>query len=77
IGFFYKRQGVDLDLVAQHVVKGAFWNMGENCSASSRLIDHAEVREAQLERIGGQLREWRMGDPLDPRIRLAGMLSPA
>ena len=29
----------DLDLVAQHVVNGAFWNMGENCSAVSRLIN--------------------------------------
>jgi gamma-glutamyl-gamma-aminobutyraldehyde dehydrogenase len=28
----------NLDRVAAHVVNGAFWNMGENCSASSRLI---------------------------------------
>ncbi|MFG3999722.1 aldehyde dehydrogenase family protein, partial [Pseudomonas aeruginosa] len=67
----------DLDLVAQHVVNGAFWNMGENCSASSRLIVHAEVREALLERIVAQLREWRMGDPLDPRNRLGALVSPA
>ncbi|MCR3821365.1 aldehyde dehydrogenase [Pseudomonas aeruginosa] len=67
----------DLDLVAQHVVNGAFWNMGENCSASSRLIVHAEVREALLERIDAQLREWRMGDPLDPRNRLGALVSPA
>ncbi|WP_122562825.1 aldehyde dehydrogenase family protein, partial [Pseudomonas viridiflava] len=30
----------DLDLVAEHVVNGAFWNMGENCSATSRLLVH-------------------------------------
>ena len=30
----------DLDLVAEQVVLGAFWNMGENCSATSRLIVH-------------------------------------
>ncbi len=59
------------------MVNGAFWNMGENCSASSRLIVHAEVREALLERIGAQLREWRMGDPLDPRNRLGALVSPA
>ncbi|MGA1614727.1 MAG: aldehyde dehydrogenase family protein, partial [Lutimaribacter sp.] len=28
----------NLDRVAAHIVNGAFWNMGENCSASSRLI---------------------------------------
>jgi gamma-glutamyl-gamma-aminobutyraldehyde dehydrogenase len=32
----------NLDRVAAHVVNGAFWNMGENCSASSRLIVQAK-----------------------------------
>ncbi|MES0828570.1 aldehyde dehydrogenase family protein, partial [Ruegeria sp. SCP11] len=34
----------NLDRVAAHVVNGAFWNMGENCSASSRLIVHKDVK---------------------------------
>ncbi len=29
----------DLDNAAQNVVNAAFWNMGENCSAGSRLIN--------------------------------------
>jgi gamma-glutamyl-gamma-aminobutyraldehyde dehydrogenase len=41
----------NLDRVAAHVVNGAFWNMGENCSASSRLIVHEGVKDALLERI--------------------------
>jgi gamma-glutamyl-gamma-aminobutyraldehyde dehydrogenase len=41
----------NLDRVAAHVVNGAFWNMGENCSASSRLIVQAGVKDALLERI--------------------------
>ena len=32
----------DLEAVAGHVVAGAYWNMGENCSAISRLIVHRE-----------------------------------
>lgn len=67
----------DIDQVAQHIVNGAFWNMGENCSASSRLIVHAEVKDALLERIGVHLREWRMGDPLDPQHRLGSLVSQA
>jgi 4-(gamma-glutamylamino)butanal dehydrogenase len=67
----------DLDAVAQHVVNGAFWNMGENCSASSRLIVHADVKEALLERIGVHMREWKMGDPLDPEHRIGAMVSKA
>ncbi|MGI9394241.1 MAG: aldehyde dehydrogenase family protein, partial [Boseongicola sp.] len=34
----------NLDRVASHIVNGAFWNMGENCSASSRLIVHKSVK---------------------------------
>ncbi|NWB96862.1 aldehyde dehydrogenase [Pseudomonas gingeri] len=67
----------DLDLVASHVVNGAFWNMGENCSASSRLIVHADIKDALLERIGAQLRDWKLGNPLDPQNRLGAMVSKA
>ncbi|MGC4012349.1 MAG: aldehyde dehydrogenase [Pseudomonas sp.] len=67
----------DIDQVAQHVVNGAFWNMGENCSASSRLIVHEEVKDALLERIGVHIRNWKMGDPMDPENRLGSMVSKA
>lgn len=53
----------DLDSVASHVVNGAFWNMGENCSASSRLIVHADIKDELLKRIGVQMLEWKMGSP--------------
>lgn len=66
-----------LDLVAGHVVNGAFWNMGGNCSASSRLIVHADIKDELLKRIGIQMREWKMGNPLDPENRLGAMVSKA
>ena len=65
----------DLDLVAEQVVNGAFWNMGENCSATSRLIVHASVKDELLERIGAYMREWKMGDPLDPENRVGALVS--
>jgi len=67
----------DLDTVAAHVVNGAFWNMGENCSASSRLIVHASLKDALLQRIGVQLQDWQLGDPMDPDNRLGSMVSRA
>lgn len=67
----------DLDAVAQHIVNGAFWNMGENCSASSRLIVHADIKDALLERMTVHLREWTMGNPLDPEHRLGALVSQA
>ena len=66
----------DLDLVAEQVVSGAFWNMGENCSATSRLIVHASVKDELLTRIGAYLRDWKMGDPLDPENRVGSLVSP-
>jgi gamma-glutamyl-gamma-aminobutyraldehyde dehydrogenase len=65
----------DLDLVAEQVVNGAFWNMGENCSATSRLIVHASVKDELLRRIGAYMREWKMGDPLDPENRVGALVS--
>ena len=66
----------DLDLVAEQVVLGAFWNMGENCSATSRLIVHEKVKDDLLARIKAYMREWRMGDPLDPSNRVGALVSP-
>lgn len=67
----------DIDDVAQHVVNGAFWNMGENCSASSRLIVHADIKDELLQRVKVHLADWKMGDPLDPENRLGSMISKA
>lgn len=67
----------NLDRVAAHVVNGAFWNMGENCSASSRLIVQKGVKDALLERILAHAREWPMGDPLDPVNRVGALVSKA
>ena len=65
----------DLDVVAQHVTQAVLWNMGENCSANSRLIVHERVKDALLERILHQVRQWPTGDPLDPSNRLGAIVS--
>ncbi|WP_170547346.1 aldehyde dehydrogenase [Ruegeria arenilitoris] len=65
----------NLDRVAQHLVNGAFWNMGENCSASSRLIVHKDVKAELLERIAHHAKQWNIGDPLDPETRMGALVS--
>lgn len=64
----------DLDLVAGHIVNAAFWNMGENCSACSRLIVHEAVKKPLLERIVARTRDWKTGDPLDPAFHLGALI---
>ncbi|MCE8021870.1 hypothetical protein HOP51_17370 [Halomonas sp. MCCC 1A11036] len=34
----------DLETVVGHVLAIVFWNMGENCSAGSRLIVYRSIR---------------------------------
>ncbi len=65
----------NLDRVAGHIVNGAFWNMGENCSASSRLIVHRDIKSRLLDRIAAHARHWIVGDPLDPDTRMGALVS--
>lgn len=67
----------NIDRIAQHIVQGAFWNMGENCSAVSRLIVHQSQKEALLTRIRHHAQAWNIGDPLDPHTRLGPLVSRA
>lgn len=64
----------DLHKVAEHILNGAFWNMGENCSATSRLLVQETVKEKLLTIIKGQIGHWSQGNPLDPANRLGTMI---
>ncbi|MBU3055791.1 aldehyde dehydrogenase [Pseudomonas indica] len=67
----------DLQVVASNVLNAAFWNMGENCSAGSRLIVHRSLKDALVEELLRQLEGWKTGDPLDPRVRLGALVEQA
>ncbi|MGR3836959.1 MAG: aldehyde dehydrogenase [Cognatishimia sp.] len=67
----------NLDRVAQHIVNGAYWNMGENCSAVSRLIVHKDVKETLCARIAHHAQQWNIGDPLNPETRMGALVSKA
>jgi len=64
----------DIDLVAEHIVNAAFWNMGENCSANSRLIVQSGIKDELLEKMQAHLRDWRTGDPLNPVNNLGALI---
>jgi gamma-glutamyl-gamma-aminobutyraldehyde dehydrogenase len=65
----------NLDHVAKHVVYAALWNMGQNCTANSRLIVHRDVAPKLMPMIDTELEKWRTGDPLDPRNQLGAIVS--
>ena len=64
----------NLDHVAENVVNAAFWNGGQNCSAASRLIVHASVKDTLMEKISARMRDWKTGDPLDPANHIGTMI---
>ncbi len=63
-----------LDEVAEQVCAAAFWNMGENCSAGSRLIVQEGIKDELLERIKHFAKDWTVGDPLNPENALGAMV---
>lgn len=67
----------DLDRVADNVVSAAFWNMGQNCSAGSRLIVHSSIKDALLSKIVERISKWSVGDPLDPDTMIGPLVEQA
>ncbi len=63
-----------LDHVAAHVVNAAFWNAGQNCSATSRLIVHKDVKAELMTRVEARVRDWKTGDPLDPGMHIGALI---
>ncbi|ANQ24625.1 aldehyde dehydrogenase [Vibrio natriegens] len=64
----------NLEKVAQHVCSAAFWNMGENCSAASRLIVQSNVKQELLDNILKEVKQWKMGSPIHPENHLGAMI---
>ncbi|RQS63654.1 aldehyde dehydrogenase [Burkholderia sp. Bp8963] len=64
----------NLDAVAEQAVAAAFWNMGENCSAGSRMLVPAHRKAELLEKMQAVLAGWKTGDPLDPGVKLGALI---
>ncbi len=64
----------DLDRAAAAAASAIFFNQGEMCSAGSRLIVEAPVRDAVLEKVTAAARGLVPADPLDPATRLGAMV---
>jgi 4-(gamma-glutamylamino)butanal dehydrogenase len=67
----------NLDAVAEQAVAAAFWNMGENCSAGSRILVHKSQKAELLQKMQAVLEGWKTGDPLDPDVKLGALIEEA
>jgi len=57
------------DDLIEHAANSAFWNGGQNCSANMRQIVDTKVAEEFAARVTARAQAFRLGDPLDPRIK--------
>jgi len=65
----------DLDAVADAVVARAFWNQGQVCTASSRLLVQKNIKERLLEKVVARTSALRLGDPLLPETTSGAVVS--
>ncbi|MGW1876364.1 aldehyde dehydrogenase [Streptomyces sp. NPDC001975] len=57
----------DIESAATAVAWGIFYNAGQTCNASSRVVVHASVKDRLLDAVRRITAEtFRVGDPLDP-----------
>ncbi len=64
----------DLDKAATAAAFAIFFNQGEMCSAGSRLLVEASIKDALLEKIAKVGRAMQPGDPLDPATKLGAIV---
>ena len=65
----------DLDAVADAVTARMYWNQGQVCTAGSRLLVQASIKDALLEKIQQRARTLVPGDPFDPATTCGPLIS--
>ncbi|HZH10705.1 MAG TPA: aldehyde dehydrogenase [Microvirga sp.] len=65
----------DVDAAAEAVAWGIFYNQGETCHASSRVIVHRSVRERFVEAVKAKVAaQIPQGHPLDPSTAMGALI---
>ncbi|KMN42400.1 aldehyde dehydrogenase family protein, partial [Burkholderia sp. LK4] len=64
----------DLDRAAQAAAGAIFYNMGEMCTAGSRLLVHRDIKDAFIEKLVAAARAYVPGNPLDPSVSMGAIV---
>ncbi len=65
----------DIDKIAEIQANAIFWNMGENCTANSRIICHEKHYDALVAAMAAQAAAWQVGDQMDPATQNGPLVS--
>tara|TARA_B100001939_G_scaffold250728_1_gene217676 strand:+ start:15363 stop:16853 length:1491 start_codon:yes stop_codon:yes gene_type:complete len=66
---------VDLDTAVEWIMFGIFWNKGEVCSATSRLLVQQGIYEPLMKKLVDAAEKLRIGDGLTEGIQLGPLVS--
>jgi 4-(gamma-glutamylamino)butanal dehydrogenase len=64
----------DLDRAANAAAGAIFYNMGEMCTAGSRLLVHRDIKEVFLDKLLTAARSYTPGNPLDPKTSMGAIV---
>lgn len=64
----------DLDAAAKAAAFNIFFNQGEMCSAASRLLVEASIKDAFLDKVLAVAQQMQPGDPLDPATSMGAVV---
>ncbi len=64
----------DLDVALNVVLEGMFYNQGEACTSTARILVHDSIHDAFLERFSAATQRLVVGDGLDPRTDIGAMV---
>jgi NAD-dependent aldehyde dehydrogenases len=64
----------DLDRAAKAAADAIFFNMGEMCTAGSRLLVHRDIKDAFMEKLLAAARSYAPGHPLDPTVTMGAIV---
>ncbi|MDP2119176.1 MAG: aldehyde dehydrogenase family protein [Hoeflea sp.] len=66
----------DLDSAADAVTFGVYFNVGQCCNSSSRIIVHEDIAEDFVARVVALSRRVAFGDPLDSKTQVGAIVTP-
>jgi len=70
-------EDADLDIAVAAAVNGAFSGTGQKCTASSRLVVHAGIHDAFVEKLAAAAAAMRVGHALEPETQIGPVVSAA
>jgi acyl-CoA reductase-like NAD-dependent aldehyde dehydrogenase len=73
----YVRADADLTHAIENIVDGAYFNSGQSCCGLQRIYVHESLYERFTRGCAELIRQYRLGDPLDPETTLGPLVRTA